>query len=102
MIDVLDDVFVVVNPINVAMDVVEYDGDVYDDGFAVDFVDELLIDNENNEDDVDVVVDVVCEVVHVGNVVDAVRIVVVQPVDDDNGNDDVEGSALMHVKEKAS
>ena len=58
VIDVLGNVLVVVNPINVAVDFVEYDGDAYDDGFTIEVVDELLIDNENNEDDVDVVVDV--------------------------------------------
>ena len=58
MINVLDDVLVVVNPINVAVDVVEYDDDAYDDGFTVEVVDELLIDNGDNEDDVDVIVDV--------------------------------------------
>ena len=35
MIDVLDDVLVVVRPINVAVDVVEYDDDSDDDGFMV-------------------------------------------------------------------
>ena len=34
--------------------------------------------------------------------VDAVKVVVGQTVDDDNGNDDAEGCALMHAKEKAS
>ena len=59
VINVLDDVVVVVNPINAtAVDVVEYDDDAYDDGFTIEIVDELRIDNENNEDDVDVVVDV--------------------------------------------
>ena len=105
MIDVLEDVLVVANPINVAVDVVEYDSNAYDDCFIAEVVDEPLIDNDANEDDVDVVVDVVCGVNPVGSVVDAVKVVVVQAGDDDNSNDDdddAEGRALMHAKEKAS
>ena len=45
-----------------------------------------------------------CEVILVDVVVDDVRVVALQVVDDDNGNgnDDVARSALMHAKEKAS
>ena len=34
--------------------------------------------------------------------VHAVKVVVDQTVNDDNGNEDAEGCALMHAKEKAS
>ena len=103
VVDVLDDVLVVMNPTNVAVDVVEYDDDAYDDdGFTVEVVDELRIDNDDNENDVGFVADVVGEVAPVVKVVDAVKAIVVQAIGDDNGNDDVEGCALMHAKEKAS
>ena len=49
---------------------------------------ELLVGNDDSEDGVDVVNDVVCEVVSVGIVVDDVKAVVAQDVDDDNGDDD--------------
>ena len=71
----LDDVAVVVNLINVAVDVIKYDGDADDDGFTVEFMDELLVGNDDNEDDVDGVDDVVCEVIPVDVVVDDVRVV---------------------------
>ena len=61
-----------------------------------------MIDNGDNEDEVDVIVDVVCEVVPAGNLVDAVKVVDGQTVNDDNGNDDAEGCALRHAKENAS
>ena len=33
--------------------------------------------------------------------VDVVKVIVVQAVDDDNGSDDAEGRALMHSKEES-
>ena len=94
---------VVVNPINVAVGIVECDGDVDDDGFTIEVVDELLIGNDDNEDDVDGVDDVVCEVIPVDVVIDGVKVVAFQAVADDNGDDDdAEGCALTHAKEKAS
>ena len=66
-------------------------------------MDELLVGNDDTEEDVDVVDDVLCEVILVDVVVDGVRVVAFQAVDDDNGNDDdAKVCALMHAKEKAS
>ena len=97
---------IVVNLINVAIDVGEYHGDADDKSITVEVMDELLICNDDNEDDVDGVDNVVCEVIAVDVVVDSMRVVAFQAVDDDNGDDDDDDdaarSALMHAKEKAS